>query len=150
MGVRIIALIVAAISGSAMTFQGCINSELGEKTGPFVMALIVQFVGLLTALALFLVTASWRHWGALSKVAWYSILGGGIIGVAIIIGVAYTIPKTGAALGISAILIAQLLTALMCDHFGLFTTTKTPLTWMRLVGTALMIVGARLLVVKGK
>ncbi|MGE5654213.1 MAG: DMT family transporter [Bacillota bacterium] len=147
---RIIALIIGALSGSAMTFQGCINSELGEKTGPFVMALIVQLVGFIAALLLFLVSASWRRWGALAGVPWYSIMGGGVIGVAIIIGVAYTIPKTGAALGISAILIAQLLTALLCDHFGLFTTTKTPLTWMRLVGTALMIVGARLLVVKGK
>lgn len=150
MGGRIIALIVGALSGSAMTFQGCINSELGQKTGAVVMSLVVQLVGLATALALFVVTGSWRRWGALRGVAWYSILGGGIIGVAIIIGVAYTIPKTGAALGISAILIAQLLTALLCDHFGLFTTTKTPLTWMRIFGTVLMIVGARLLVVTNK
>lgn len=149
MTAKIIALIAAALSGSAMTFQGCINSELGERAGSIMMAIVVQVTGLIAAIILFTVTASWRRFGDLAGVPWYSYTGG-IIGVGIVIGVAYTIPKTGAALGISAILIAQLLTALLCDHFGLFTTSKTPLSWMRLVGTILMIVGARLLVVPRK
>ena len=71
---------------------------------------------------------------------WYTWLGG-ILGVAIIFTVAASIPKVGAAAATTAIIAAQVLTACIIDHFGLFGLSPLPFTWWRWVGGALLAAG---------
>jgi len=140
-----LSILVAAASGALMTIQGTFNSALLKKIGLVNMAVFVSATGFLVAVAIFLF---WGRWGELARVTaapWYAWLGGAI-GVAIIGGVAVAIRQVSTALAISSIITAQLATALVVDHFGLFGAERVGLTWLRLVGLVLMVIGTRLMV----
>lgn len=131
----------------AMTFQGTINSALTKRVEVAPMSLIVHFIGLLVSLAIVLTWTGLPRLAELRSAPLYTYLGG-VLNVGIMVGVAYAISKTGATLGISAILIGQLGTAVVLDHFGIFTLEKIPISWLRLAGVALMLIGARMAINK--
>lgn len=143
----VLPLIIAALSGLAMTFQGAINAALKEKIGVAPMSLVVHLIGLIISLAAVVVFTGIPKFQDFRNAPLYSYLGG-ILNVAIIGGVAYAIAKTGATIGISAILIGQLGTAVVLDHFGIFTLEKIPFSWIRIVGVLLMLVGMRMAINK--
>ncbi|WP_353892221.1 DMT family transporter [Proteinivorax hydrogeniformans] len=141
----ILPLLVAALSGAAMTFQGTVNSALGKKIGVIEMALVVHGVGLAASIIAVVFFGAMPKF-TLAKTHPHYFFIGGLLSVVIIVAVAFTIAKTGAALGISVILIAQLVTAVVLDHFGIFTLERIPIGATRIIGTVLMLIGARLLV----
>ncbi|MBI2874189.1 MAG: DMT family transporter [Firmicutes bacterium] len=143
--ILLITLPLAAASGVAMTFQGVLNGFLGSKVGLPGMALIVHLIGSVSGLVVVLATRSLGNLAQLTQVPLYT-LSGGLLSLFIIGGVAYTLPRSGAALGISVILIGQLTSALLIDHLGLLSQPRIPSTTLRIVGVLLMILGARLLV----
>ena len=140
-------LIIAAFSGLAMTFQGAINAALKERIGVAPMSLTVHLVGLIVSLAAVLVLTGMPRIEELKNAPMYSYLGG-FLNVAIIGGVAFAISKTGATIGISAILFGQLTTAVVLDHFGIFTLERIPFSWIRIAGVILMLVGMRMAINK--
>lgn len=111
------------------------------------MSLMVHLIGLVVSLAAVLVLTGMPKVHELREAPLYSYLGG-ILNVAIIGGVAYSIAKTGATTGISAILFGQLTTAVVLDHFGIFTLEKIPFSWIRIVGVVLMLIGMRMAINK--
>lgn len=138
-------LIMAALSGMAMTFQGTFNSALGKKIGVLETSMVVHVVGLAVSILCVLIWGTFPKIDTLRNVPYYSLLGG-ILGVVIVAGVAFTISRMGAAFGISIILIAQLLSAVLLDHFGIFTLDRIPIDTARVIGTVLLVIGARLMV----
>ena len=64
------------------------------------------------------------------KAPWYLYLGG-IIGVLITYGVVTSIPKLGAASATTAIIVGQVLTALIIDQLGLLGLKEISFTWMK-------------------
>lgn len=140
-------LTVAALSGLAMTFQGAINAALKEKIGVAPMSLAVHAIGLIISIAAVLVFTGMPRVEDFKSAPLYSYLGG-LLNVAIIGGVAFAVAKTGATIGISAILFGQLTTAVILDHFGIFTLEKIPFSWIRIAGVALMLVGMRMAINK--
>lgn len=136
---RILALCMAALAGALMALQGSLNSVLGKAAGLWEATFFVQVTGTLLALASLPLVGE----GSLQKIwsaPWYTWLGG-ILGVAIIFTVAASIPKVGAAAATTAIIAAQVLTACIIDHFGLFGLSPLPFTWWRWVGGALLAAG---------
>jgi transporter family-2 protein len=148
MGRMALALVAAAISGAAMSFQGAFNAALAKKVGLIGTSAAVHVIG--ATLTAIVIAAAWlcaRHWLPLSVnltvIPWYAYLGG-VLSVLIIIGVASAFPITGAGLGVSMIITAQLAAAVVLDHFGWFETERVAITWIRVLGVALLIVGTRL------
>lgn len=142
---RILFFTAAVISGILMAVQGSINSRLGKAVGLWEATLVVQATGLVTVLLILYVLRLGN--GDLRKVTsapWYSFLGGAL-GVMIVYGVVKSIPKLGVATATTSIIVGQVLTALIIDHFGLFGLTKVPFSWWKGVGLGLLAVGARLL-----
>jgi len=139
-------LMIASLSGLAMTFQGTINAALKDRVGVAPMSVTVHLIGLIVSLAAILVTGAPKI-QEFRNAPFYSYLGGAL-NVAIIGGVAWAIAKTGATIGISAILFGQLTTAVILDHFGIFSLEVIPFSWIRLAGVALMLVGMRLAIYK--
>jgi len=131
----------------AMTFQGTINSALAKRVDVAPMSLIVHCIGLAVSLAIVLTWTGLPRLEELRNAPLYTYLGG-VLNVGIMVGVAYAISKTGATLGISAILIGQLGTAVILDHFGIFTLERIPISFLRLAGVVLMLVGARMAINK--
>ncbi len=144
----LLALLVAVVAGSAMAFQGSLNAVLGEKVGLLEATLIVHVVGLLVLGALF---AFQLGQGGLSEAPgapWYTFLGG-VLGVVIIFTVAAAIPRAGVANATTAIIVAQLTSAMIIDHCGWFGLQAIPFNWFKGAGLVLLAVGAYLMLGAG-
>ena len=141
------ALVIAAISGVAMAMQGGMNSALGKITGLLEATFIVH----LTAAALvgsmiFIFNLGEGGLVKYHSVPWYLWLGG-ILGVLITYGVVVSIPKVGAAVATTAIIVGQVTTAMLIDHFGIFGLDKISISWLKFVGLGLLTIGARLMLI---
>jgi transporter family-2 protein len=56
-----------------------------------------------------------------------------------------SIPKLGVGIATTGIIAAQLLTAYIIDHFGLFGMEKIPFNYLKLIGIALIVTGSKIL-----
>lgn len=140
--------LVAAISGSAMAFQGTLNSALGKVTGLLEATFIVMSVGALTSLvAIYPLELGKGSLARLSQAPWYTFLGGFLI-VVITYGVVASIPRIGVANATTAIVAAQVTSAVVIDHFGLFGLKAIPFSWWKLLGLILLAAGTRLMLME--
>lgn len=138
-------LIVAALSGLTMAVQGSMNSVLGKYIGLWEATWVVHLVGLmLVSLLLFVMRVGDGHLANFQQAPWYTFLGG-ILSVGIIYGVVTSIPRLGVANATTAIIVGQVLTAVIIDHLGLFGVEKIPFSWWQFLGLVLLAVGARCL-----
>lgn len=141
------ALGFAAIAGSLMALQGSLNAGLSKAAGLWEMTLLVMALGALVTAGVFLTPFVHPRLDLLLRVPWYLWLGGPA-GVAIIYGVARSIPRVGVTSATTAIILAQLLTAAVIDHLGLFGLDRIPFPLIKLLGIALMGGGAWILLMR--
>lgn len=142
---KVLPLVIAALSGIAMALQGSLNSALGKVIGLWETTFVVHLTGLL--LVMVLLFACRLGDGCLADIMqapWYTYLGG-VLGVLIIYGVVRSIPKVGVAPATTAIILGQVFTAGLVDHFGLFGMSKIPFNLFKVIGTVMMAGGAWLL-----
>lgn len=139
------ALVIALIAGILMALQGSLNSRLGKVVGLWETTFIVHIFGLATIIfILFVLRLGKGQLEAAPHAPWYTFLGG-ILGVLIVYGVVTSIPRLGVAIATTSIIVGQVLTALIIDHFGLFGLAKMPFTWIKVLGLVLLAGGAKLL-----
>ncbi|SMC00075.1 transporter family-2 protein [Thermanaeromonas toyohensis ToBE] len=138
------ALVLALLSGVAMAVQGSLNAALAKITGLLQATLVVHLTATITVVLLLLFPLSPGSLGKIIQAPWYLLLGG-IIGVLITYGVVASIPRAGVALATTAIIVGQVTTALIIDHWGLFGLEKIPFTWWKALGLALLASGACLM-----
>ena len=139
------ALILAALAGATMAVQGTLNAALGKIIGVLEATLIVMVTGTLTALlALYLLGLGKGSMERLGSAPWYYLLGGLLV-VAITYAVAASIPKLGVANATTAIVAAQVATAVLIDHLGLFGMEPVPFSCWQLLGLVFLATGTRLL-----
>lgn len=148
MGVRLLALLIAAISGMAMALQGTLNTSLSKVIGLMEATFVVHLVGLaFVSLLLFAFNLGQIKLDLFGQVPLYTYLGG-VLGVAIVYMVIKSIPRVGVAPATTAIILGQVFTAGLIDHLGLFGMEKMPFNWCRVGGTLLMAGGAWLILRK--
>lgn len=143
---RLLLLFLAGAAGVAMALQGTLNSALGKGIGVLQATFVVHLIGAAAAGLLLLVPEVGRS-GNIAKifqVPWYYLLGG-IIGVFILYGVVASLPRLGAAVATTAIIVGQVGMAMVIDHLGFFGLTRMSFTWVKLIGLALLATGARLI-----
>ncbi len=138
---KMTALLVALLAGATMAIQGSLNSVLGKAVGLVQGTLVVHIVGLVTALILHFVKPGPIP---LKEAPWYTLLGGAL-GVLIIYAVAVSIPRLGVVSATTAIIVGQVTTAALVDHFGLFTLEPVPFTWLKALGFVLLVAGGWLM-----
>lgn len=142
MGIKVMAFSIAAFAGITMAVQGTMNSSMGKTIGLLPTTLVVNAIGfLLVGILLFGFRLEKVQWSAFGQVPWYLYLGG-VLGVIITYGVIHSMPKIGVAPATTAIILGQVFTAVIIDHFGIFGMHKLPFNWLRIVGTVLMAGGA--------
>lgn len=140
----IIFLLIAFFAGVAMATQGSMNSAVSKALGLSEATFLVHFSATLIMLVILILGIGHGNWANYSRVPWYYYLGGSI-GVLITYGVVMSIPKLGAAVATTAIIVGQVLTACLIDHFGLFGLEKIPFTWLKFLGLIFLSLGAKLL-----
>jgi len=138
---------VAALAGAAMALQGTFNAALGKSVGVWSSTLLVHIIGTATALLIMLFSRSWFTLEQLAQAPWYAFLGG-LLNVLIIYGVVKTIPLVGVGNATTAIIVAQILTAVLIDNLGAFGMKKYDFQYLDFLGIALLAIGSRILLLK--
>lgn len=139
-----LALVLAALSGIFMALQGSLNTALAKIVGLLEGTFIVHLVGALLALGLVLSGLGQGRLSHFSKAPWYTYLGG-VLSVAIIYLVVASISKLGVASATTAIIVGQVFTASLVDHFGWFGLEPISFSIGKGFGILLMAGGAWLL-----
>lgn len=122
-----------------MSLQGVFNTRLSDKIGSWETNTIVQGSGLILTLIIlfFFGNGNFKEVKSANKI----YLLGGALGVVIIFTVMVSIRSLGTTVGISTILVAQLLAAALIDAFGLFGSEKAPFSLHEILGIIIMIGG---------
>ena len=132
-------ILICIAAGAAMSFQGVMNTRLGESIGTVEANAFVQATAAVLALAV-LVFHRDGSFSALGGTNWLYMLGG-VLGLVITLTVMLGMHALTPATAVSIILVSQLLTAGAIDALGLMGTERVPLTWTKAIGAALMIAG---------
>ncbi|MFY9413931.1 MAG: DMT family transporter [Tepidanaerobacteraceae bacterium] len=140
-------LLIAFLAGVAMAGQGTMNSALGKAIGLSESTFVVHLTATLAMAAVLILGLGDGNWSNYDSIPWYYYFGG-LIGVGITYGVVISIAKLGAAIATTSIIVGQVLTACLLDHFGIFGLEKSPLSWLKLLGVGLLALGAKLLLGK--
>lgn len=138
-------LSVAALSGAAMALQGTVNTALGKIVGTWESTLVVHVIGALASLLIIvLLGVGLGNLHKMGEVPWYAYLGG-ILNVVIIYAVVRAMSQIGVGNATTAIVTAQLITALLIDCTGAFGMKQYSFHYRDLLGVALLAIGARIL-----
>jgi transporter family-2 protein len=137
--------LLGIIAGSMITIQNILNSALGKRTGNLGSVLLLTLVSialLLVLIALFPGMADLKQLPRLSE--WYLYVGG-VLGVVILATPIFLIPRIGATSTLTALVVGQLVLALVVDHFGLFSFPRIEINIPRIMGLVLLVAGALLI-----
>lgn len=127
-----------------MAVQGSINSAASRAIGLTESTFLVHLIATISVVIIMILGFGRGDFKNFNSIPWYYYTGG-IIGVVITYCVVISIPKLGAAIATTAIIVGQVLTACIIDHFGLFGLEKSSFTWSNLIGLIFLSIGAKLL-----
>ncbi len=134
---------LALLSGAALALQVGVNNGLRARMGHPVPAAITSFAtGTLALVAYGLaVRPAWPSAASLAGGPWWAWLGG-VVGASYIVATVTFSPKLGAAGWLAAVVTGQVLASVLLDHFGLVGFAIHRVSPWRLVGVALLLAGA--------
>ena len=143
MSVTFLALAVALLGGMAVCLQGPLASLMSQRIGPLESAFVIHLGGAVVAGALLALMAggglgNWR------AVPWYA-LWAGVLGLILITGLTFTIPRIGVTASSAAIIAGQLVLGSILDHFGVFEMEARAFDPTRAVGIAVLALGVWLI-----
>lgn len=141
-----IGVIFSIIAGAAMSFQGVMNTRLGDKIGIYEANAFVQFIGFLLSVVVLLIMGNGDIKGIFQTDKWYLL--GGVLAIVITLSVILGIGNLSPTIAISIILISQLIFAAIIDAFGILGSEKIAFHWTKFIGVGLMIGGVVLFKLK--
>lgn len=138
--------LLAILVGAGLTAQVGMNSTVRFGLGSPILASIVNFVVGLAALLLVALASGARVApGSVASIpgwAWF----GGLLGALYVASTTVLGPRLGAAALLALTLAGQMLASLAVDHYGVMGFPQNTVTPSRLLGAALLVVGALLIV----
>ncbi len=146
---NIIWTLLAFCVGCFIPFQGIITSNLSQKIEHPFGAAFINFIGgaLLFSLAIMISPVALPTFKKISSIPWY-LFTGGVIGSLFIFGALFALPKIGSSTFFAQVVLGQLLMTLIVDHYGLFNLPIHKIDSLRVIGVAMLIFGAFLILKK--
>lgn len=142
------ALIMLA-AGIGIPVLAALNASLGRQIGAPAAASVVLFaVAFVSALAVVVFTGP----QAVAKVASAPkhLLLAGVLIAFYVLSITYIAPHFGVGNAVFFVLLGQLISAALIDHFALFGATHSPLTLTRAAGIVMMAAGVFLTQITGR
>lgn len=138
----LVPLLLVLISGGLISLQAPTNAMLAKAGGSPVLAALISFgVGVMTLIPLWLISSNRAQTPAgFSTLPWYAWVGG-IYGAVYVAISAYAAPKIGLGSLITIGIAGQVIVALLLDHVGAFGLKPDPLTFARVGGATLVVLG---------
>lgn len=138
--------IISLLAGVAVALQTGVNSQLRNDTNnPVLTALISFSVGTVALLILYF--TMFHRSPVFPKeytFEWWKFTGG-LLGVLYVTAVVIAAPRIGAANALAFIVAGQFLAALVIDHYGWMGLPVKSISWYRVSGMVLLLVGVYLL-----
>ena len=136
--------LIALFAGGFIALQAPINAEAAARLGHPLTAATMSFcvgtVALIVLTALF--ARNDTHLEAFKSMPLYMLLGGGLLGAVYVTVNLMLAPRIGVAAVMALGIAGQLFTALLIDRLGLFALMERGLTFGRVSGALLVLVGA--------
>ena len=132
-------ILLAIVSGLCMAFQSPTNATLSRHIGNL-QATLVSFGGGTICLAVLMILVGSGNLSNLSDASWWQLMGGAY-GVCIVLAITYAIPRLGAALTSTILMLGQIATGAVLDTFGLMQLDKVPLAPGRVMGCIIVLAG---------
>lgn len=140
--------VIMLIAGIGIPIMATLNGGLGMRLqSPALAAAILLFVGVTLAVAYLLVTEGIPKTLYLPNTPVYFYLGGFFV-LFYILTITWVAPRFGITNAISLVLLGQLISMSIIDHFGFFGAHKFILYRQRFVGLGLMVLGVYLVLNK--
>ena len=138
----VLPMVMAFVAGAVLPFQATTNAAVGRALGHPLWAALISLVisAIVVIAALLILKAQAPDIGRALRGAWWVWIGG-ILG-AIYVGSAVVVtPKLGASGFIILVVVGQIFIGLLIDHFGLMGLTAKPVTFLKLIGAAMILGG---------
>ena len=137
-------ILIGLISGVAVGLQSPLASMITQRLGMWESIFIIHIGGaFLVAIPLiFLKGGNLGDWRILP---WYALFAGSM-GLIVVGGISFLIPRVGVAAAITLIIAGQLLISSVLDHYGLLGVQPRPMDVQRILGLIVVFIGAWLAV----
>lgn len=136
-------MFLTLVTGAILPAQAVLNTRLGRQTGGPLMGALLSFsVGLICLLLLNLVTnpSSVVHLRPAHVSPWYIWIGG-FLGAIFVGFITWVNQQQGVALTFALVVSGQIFCSLVIDHFGLLGSAVRTITFEKIVGAILIIIG---------
>lgn len=131
---------IMLMAGIGIPVLAALNAGLGQRLGSPVAAAAVLFcVALTSTLGVFLLNGA-QGLSELSSAPRHLFLGGCLVAF-YVLTITWIAPKFGVGNAVFFVLLGQLISAALIDHFGLFGAPISPLTLARAGGISIMALG---------
>jgi transporter family-2 protein len=136
---------LALIAGLAGSIQVAVMGRFGERIGSLeALAANLLFSTLIATTVLLVFRQSLAGFGEAVRSPWWYWIGGGGMGVVVVLTITVVTPRIGTTATIALLIAGQLAMGLLIDRYGWFGVEQVPLSWPRVLGVALLAVGALL------
>ncbi|MFI3272863.1 MAG: DMT family transporter [Pseudomonadota bacterium] len=142
---QFICIMFVALVGAFMAIQPAVNAALSAQWAKSsLLAATASFaVGLVALVACLVVTRTSVPWSTMGTTSWWHWLGG-LMGACFVVVLTYAAPKLGAVTISVVVVAAQLMMAVILDHFGLFGYAQRNFDIWRGLGLVLVFFGVLL------
>ena len=138
---KILWIILAGLSGCFLPIQAGLNAKLGKAGASPVYASLISFVIGVAALALYVIlTRETFSWAGLKTAPVYAWVGG-VLGAFYVTVIILSFPKLGPGLTFGLVVAGQMFISIFLEHFNILVAKPHPITYMRIIGVLLVIVG---------
>lgn len=145
MSIILPSILLTVVVGMAIATQTLFAGVLGHHVGVMESVFIIHLGGLVAASAYLLVLGG-GNLGAWKAAPWYVLLFGGLLGVVIVGGYAFVIPRIGLAPAITLAVSSQLILSAVISHYGALGAVQQPITISRIAGILVLLLGTWLIV----
>lgn len=132
-------LALAIVSGLCMAFQSPTNATLSRHVGNL-QATCVSFGGGAICLFILMLMIGTGDFSQIGNAEWWQLLGG-VYGVCIVLAITFAMPRLGAALTSTILMLGQISMGAVIDTFGLMQMAKMPLATGRVLGCIMVLIG---------
>ncbi|MFN8358217.1 MAG: DMT family transporter [Spirosomataceae bacterium] len=139
-------LLFGLVLGTILPIQASLNAQMQKVVGSPIWSAFLSFLAGTICLFVYGIVTRLpvsQLWSARS-VPWYLWLPG-VIGAIYVGSVIMLIPRLGVALTFGLVIAGQLIISILLDHFGWFGVTVREVSWGRMAGAVLLLIGVWLI-----
>ncbi len=137
-------IVVGLAVGALVVIQGAMNTRVMTALGSAMSATLVNFIiGAVTLFGVMVVSGHIATVQNLSQAPRWSLFAG-VAGVMLVMGTAFLIPRIGTLQVVALLVCGQAFTSLIFDHFGLMGVPVIEISMSRILGCAMLALGALL------